>query len=188
MDNGAFSPCAFIPVRLPLDHLAPSDMIELTLANPAEALHYQADVMVCQRYSAMDLAEAERLIGHARRHGMQILYDLDDNLLDIPDQHPEASMLRQRAAIVDRFVPPILSWSRQNSFGQRSFPASRGSLWSRTALTNGCYRGERSRQCQSAPPCAFSTWGPPHMMRISPWSNQPLRAYKKNLAATFKSG
>jgi glycosyltransferase involved in cell wall biosynthesis len=104
MDNGAFSPCAYIRLLLPLDHLARCGVIDLTLAKPADALHYQADVMVCQRYSAADLPEAERLIGHARRHGMRLVYDLDDNLLDVPDEHPEAAMLRQRAAVIELFV------------------------------------------------------------------------------------
>jgi GT2 family glycosyltransferase/glycosyltransferase involved in cell wall biosynthesis len=104
MDNGAFSPCAYIRLLLPLEHLAQSGLIDLTLGKPGDALHYQADVMVCQRYSARDLEGAERLIGHARHHRMQLLYDLDDNLLDIPDEHPEAEMLRQRAVIVEQFV------------------------------------------------------------------------------------
>ena len=35
---------------------------------------------------------------------MRLLYDLDDNLLNVPDEHPEAAMLRRRAAVIARFV------------------------------------------------------------------------------------
>lgn len=98
--DGSFSPCAYIRLLLPLDYLAKGGGISLTLATPDEVLHYRADVVISQRYAVPGISNADDLIEHCRRQGMCLVYDLDDNLLDIPDEHPEAEELRLRAAVV----------------------------------------------------------------------------------------
>ena len=98
--DGSFSPCAYIRLLLPFDHLAANGGVTLTVATPEEALRYRADVIVTQRYAISSGLEADRLIEHCARHEMRLLYDLDDNLVDIPDEHPEAEVLQPRAQIV----------------------------------------------------------------------------------------
>ena len=103
-ENGTPSPCGYIRLLQPLDHLACSDAIDLTLADPAEALGYRADVIATQRYAMPNAAAADALAAHCRAQGIQLLYDLDDDLLNIPRDHPEAAMLRPRAKLVARML------------------------------------------------------------------------------------
>jgi GT2 family glycosyltransferase/glycosyltransferase involved in cell wall biosynthesis len=104
LDNGALSPCAFIRLLLPLDHPAAGAGIDVLLASPAEALRYRADAFATQRYAILDPDEAEALIAHAAASATPLVYDLDDDLVNIPDDHPEAAVLRPRAAVVSRLA------------------------------------------------------------------------------------
>jgi glycosyltransferase involved in cell wall biosynthesis len=46
----------------------------------------------------------ERLAAHARHSGATLVFDLDDDLLNIPRSHPDAQILRPRAKIVRRML------------------------------------------------------------------------------------
>ena len=102
--NGIATPCGYIRLLQPLDHLAASFAIDLVVADPEEALHYRADVIATQRYALRDAAAADALAAHCRQHGIKLLYDLDDDLLHIPPDHPEAAALRPRARLVARML------------------------------------------------------------------------------------
>ena len=104
-DDGTISPCGFIRLVQPFDHLAATrgDVL-VEVVDFESALARDADVLVCQRHAAPDLATAERLIEHCRAHGIRLVYDLDDDLVSIPPTHPEASRLIPLAAVVQRFV------------------------------------------------------------------------------------
>ena len=102
--NGVATPCAFIRLLQPLDHPAIGAEIDVILADPAEALGLRADIVATQRYALADTASADALAAHCRAHGMALLYDLDDDLLHIPLDHPEAALLRPRASTVARML------------------------------------------------------------------------------------
>jgi GT2 family glycosyltransferase/glycosyltransferase involved in cell wall biosynthesis len=102
--NGAFSPCAYIRLLLPLDHPAIGGDWDIVLADPRQALHYRADIIATQRYAVPDPAAAEALARHCRATGARLVYDLDDDLLHIPREHPEAALLRPRAKTVAYLV------------------------------------------------------------------------------------
>ena len=59
----------------------------------------QPNATRCQTWSL-----ADDLIRHCRDHGITLLYDLDDNLLHVPRDHPDAKELRPRAKLVSRMV------------------------------------------------------------------------------------
>ncbi|WP_428483687.1 glycosyltransferase [Rhodopila sp.] len=103
-DNGALSPCAYIRLLQPLDHPAIGDGFRLMLADADSVLDCQADIIVTQRYALPDIAAADALAAHARRTGATLLFDLDDDLLNIPRTHPDARELRPRANVVRRML------------------------------------------------------------------------------------
>jgi hypothetical protein len=74
------------------------------VADAAGALRHRPDVIVTQRYAMPDRASADNLARHCQTHGIKLIYDLDDDLLNIPRDHPEAAILRPRAKLVARML------------------------------------------------------------------------------------
>jgi len=104
LGGGALSPCAYIRLLLPLDHPAIGGDWDVVVADARQALRYRADIIATQRYAVPDPAAAEALARHCRATGARLVYDLDDDLLNIPRTHPEAALLRPRAKTVARLV------------------------------------------------------------------------------------
>ncbi len=104
LDNGVLSPCAYIRLIQPFDHPAIGQGLDLVIADAATALDYDADCFITQRYAMPDQAAGEALATHVRALGAALIYDIDDNLLDIPADHPEAEMLLPRAPVVRRML------------------------------------------------------------------------------------
>jgi len=90
-DLGYPTPCAYIRQLQPLHH-------------PAIAGDHAANIIVTQRYAIPDIEAADALAAHARRTGATLLFDLDDDLLNIPRSHPDAAALRPRAKVVRRML------------------------------------------------------------------------------------
>jgi len=103
-DTGAPTPCAYIRLLQPLDHPAIGAAIDVVVADAETALDYRADVIATQRHAVPDLEAAERLAAHCQRHGITLLYDLDDDLLHVPAWHPEYAELRLKAGVVRRML------------------------------------------------------------------------------------
>ena len=104
LDTGCMSPCAYIRLLLPLDHPAIGGRTEVVLASAWEAMRYRADIIATHRHALPDLAAADALASHCRSYGISLLYDLDDDLIDVPPDHPDAELLRARAAPVERMI------------------------------------------------------------------------------------
>ena len=104
LENGALSPCAYIRMLLPLDHPKIGGDMTVVLAEADEALRYRADIVMCQRHSAADSATAQLLVEHCRTSRMRLVYDLDDDLLGIPDDHADYAVLAPRSLAVAEMV------------------------------------------------------------------------------------
>jgi GT2 family glycosyltransferase/glycosyltransferase involved in cell wall biosynthesis len=103
-DDGSFTPCAHIRLLRPLDHPNTGHGVVVTLADPESASRYHADVIVTQRHAVPSIVAAEALAAHAKRTGAALIYDIDDDLLTIPPEHPDAAELAPQAAVVERMV------------------------------------------------------------------------------------
>jgi glycosyltransferase involved in cell wall biosynthesis len=102
--NGTPTPCAYVRLLQPLDHPAIGGAIDVVLADANSACDYLPDVIATQRHAVPDKAAAERLAAHCRQHGIALLYDLDDDLVSIPPEHPEYDDLRPKAAVVAQML------------------------------------------------------------------------------------
>ncbi len=100
LDIGVLSPCAYIRMLLPLAHPAAGRDIEVTLATAEQALSLQGDLIVSHRYAVPDRTAAAALLAHAARTRAPFVFDLDDNLVELPPDHPEAERLGPRAETV----------------------------------------------------------------------------------------
>jgi GT2 family glycosyltransferase/glycosyltransferase involved in cell wall biosynthesis len=102
--SGVLTPCAYIRLLQPLSHPAIGGDFDVVLADPDQALHYRADIVVTQRYAVGEPDAIDALTRHCRQHGIALLYDLDDDLRRIPRDHPDAALLRPRARQVSRLA------------------------------------------------------------------------------------
>ena len=100
LEGGSLSPCAYIRVLLPLDHPGLGGDMTVMLADANEALRYRADFVICQRHSAPDVETAQQIIEHCRTTRARLVYDLDDDLLDIPPDHADFARLAPRSQAV----------------------------------------------------------------------------------------
>jgi glycosyltransferase involved in cell wall biosynthesis len=64
----------------------------------------KAEIIVTQRFAMPDVDAADRLAAHARDTGATLVFDLDDELLNIPRSHPDALELRPQAKVVRRML------------------------------------------------------------------------------------
>ena len=103
-DTGQPTPCAFIRLLQPLDHPAIGGDFEVRLADAKSVLDIEADIIVTQRYAIPNLKAVDALAVHARNTGAVLLYDLDDDLLNIARSHPDAEELRPKAPTVRRLL------------------------------------------------------------------------------------
>ncbi len=103
-DIGAPTPCAYIRLIQPLSHPDISSEFDVILADSETVLEQPADIIVTQRYAIPDSASAKRLADHARKIGAKLVYDLDDDLLNVPENHPDAHALQPLAKVVRDMV------------------------------------------------------------------------------------
>jgi glycosyltransferase involved in cell wall biosynthesis len=103
-DTGALTACASIRLMQPLDHPAIGGGFEIILATDETIFDYDADVILTQRYAMQNPPAVDRLAAHARKTGAKLLYDLDDDLLNLPRTHPDAAVLNPFRPVVRRML------------------------------------------------------------------------------------
>jgi GT2 family glycosyltransferase/glycosyltransferase involved in cell wall biosynthesis len=119
-DIGYPTPCAYIRLLQPLHHLAVAARFDVLVTNADSVLDYAVDIIVTQRYALPDPEAADALLAHARRTGATLLYDLDDDLLSVPRNHPDAAELRPRVKIVRRMLDHAdVVWLSTKSLAER---------------------------------------------------------------------
>jgi len=103
--DGAVSPCGSIRLVQPFDLLGSvSRDLMFEQVDAKSVFHRIADILVCQRHVFSNLADADRLIEHCHKHRIRLVYDLDDDLVNIPDNHPEVNHLRKLAPVVIKLL------------------------------------------------------------------------------------
>jgi GT2 family glycosyltransferase/glycosyltransferase involved in cell wall biosynthesis len=103
-DDGSYTPCAHIRLLRPIDHPATSTGLAVTVADFSLATRYRADVILTQRHAVPSIAAAEALARHARRTGAKLIFDIDDDLLNLPEDHPDVDKLAPLAPVVKHMI------------------------------------------------------------------------------------
>jgi glycosyltransferase involved in cell wall biosynthesis len=103
-DSGVPTPCGYIRLLQPLHHPSVDQHFQTIMTDAASVFDYDAEIIVTQRHAVPDLKTADRLAAHAKHTGAVLVFDLDDDLLDIPARHPDAKVLRPRANVVRRML------------------------------------------------------------------------------------
>jgi GT2 family glycosyltransferase len=103
-DIGFPTPCAYIRLLQPLHHSAAACEAEIVVTDIKGVFDQPADIIITQRYAVNDPATAGRLAAYRDQIGATLVFDLDDDLLSIPPNHPDARDLRPRAKVVRRML------------------------------------------------------------------------------------
>ncbi len=97
------SPCAHIRLVAFLDVLKQHPNFSIRYVRAEDVDSYPADVIVTQRLPVDDEGAALVLLATARRRGIPLIYDLDDNLYDL-DEKAEGGKYRKLLGVVHAFV------------------------------------------------------------------------------------
>jgi GT2 family glycosyltransferase/glycosyltransferase involved in cell wall biosynthesis/SAM-dependent methyltransferase len=97
------SPCAYIRLILPLIRER-GEKLDLLWVAPENVTSYVADVLICQRTAVTSVVAIDTIITHCQENNIRIVYDLDDLLLALPEEHPEHAIYAPKAAAVFRWL------------------------------------------------------------------------------------
>jgi len=87
--SGQLQSCGYIRGYLPLTHPSLRNSIQLTVATPCSALGLEGDVLLVQRTTVPNLQIAQELVDSCRANNIQLVYETDDDLFNVPANHPE---------------------------------------------------------------------------------------------------
>jgi GT2 family glycosyltransferase/glycosyltransferase involved in cell wall biosynthesis len=88
-DHGQIQACGYVRVLQPLTHPSVKDAVRLSVMSPRQLATAEADVILVQRMAVRDMDVAERLIQTCRAQGLQLVYEIDDDLFQMGKEHPE---------------------------------------------------------------------------------------------------
>jgi hypothetical protein len=99
-DNGTPTPCGYIRLVLPLRWTAHSLGFPVEFVTASEISGIVSDVIIWQRYSLGSTAVLRELEKRARKTGARLIYDIDDQLWDVGELHPEHEFYQNRRDVV----------------------------------------------------------------------------------------
>ena len=104
-DDGSISPCGYIRLVQPIDYLNRiNHNLNVSISDTSKLLIENADIIICQRHVVKSLGDAKKMIRHCRVRNIKIIYDLDDDLINIPCDHSEYKYLNPLSNIVVEFI------------------------------------------------------------------------------------
>ncbi|MBV8906617.1 MAG: glycosyltransferase [Acidobacteriia bacterium] len=92
--NGQVQACGYIRLIQPLTHPSVATQMKIHVMDVRGALKISAEAVIVQRTAIIEEEKAEQLIRHCMRHGMRLIYDIDDDLFRLPSMHPEYGTYR----------------------------------------------------------------------------------------------
>jgi hypothetical protein len=111
LNGDVLSPCAYIRLLLPLDHPDIGGDCDVVIADTTTIAQEEADIIVTQRHATPDLATAQALTARARATGAMLVYDIDDDLLNVPGNHPAALLRSQEAPVLHLLQYADVVWT-----------------------------------------------------------------------------
>lgn len=104
MFYGNPAPCTYIRLFAPLLTPAFNSAFEVRIATLKSAVSIAADAVIINRVPCEHVSELHGILCHLRKTGAKLIYDIDDQLLDFADSHPEAREYTDRQAVVKELL------------------------------------------------------------------------------------
>ena len=92
--SGQYDACAYIRVRLPIRHASLGLSSEIVSLAPNVPFNREAAAVLVQRTAITDEGFARDLISRLEKQKSVLIYETDDDLFNIPDDHPEYAYYR----------------------------------------------------------------------------------------------
>lgn len=96
------SPCGYIRLILPLDHLESGGELSVRIETSGSSSGPFGKVLILQRLAFKNESTLIDVVTAARQQSAWVIYDLDDDLLDLPTSHPERGHYRQYRPLIKR--------------------------------------------------------------------------------------
>jgi GT2 family glycosyltransferase/glycosyltransferase involved in cell wall biosynthesis len=98
------SPCSYSRIIIPLSCEGVRDRFRISYATIEQAFHLTADAFIANRIPTTDSSKVAMLRKHCDAVGAKLIYDIDDLLVQLPDDHPEQAIYSERQSVVLRFL------------------------------------------------------------------------------------
>lgn len=114
------SPCSYIRLLVPFSEEQTAGAFQFRIASLDTLLELRPRVVVTNRIALTSPDAVERFLAHCRTCGTRIIYDIDDDLLGLPDTHAEADAYRSHKASVSRLIAAADSvWVSTPALGRK---------------------------------------------------------------------
>jgi glycosyltransferase involved in cell wall biosynthesis len=104
MYYGSPAPCSYIRILTPLMSHTFIANLEVRVVTLQSALSISADAVIINRVPCEHVSELNGILAYVHQTGAKLIYDIDDQLLDLADSHPEATVYTDRQAVVQKLL------------------------------------------------------------------------------------
>jgi len=104
LDPGTPSACGYLRLFLPLSKKIVTNFFDVRFIHLEDIELYSADIVITQRAAIDSLPKALKLLAYCKIVGARLIYDLDDDLLCLPSQHPEVETYDAFKHVVVRLI------------------------------------------------------------------------------------
>lgn len=123
-----FSPCASIRLQSFFDVMQRDDRLEMRYVLPSELGRFNPDLIVWHRVSMSDPCDLETISRVAAISGAKLVYDLDDNLLDLEGHGERGSYDAMRGSVRASLAIADEVWASTPMLSERVARESRASV------------------------------------------------------------
>jgi len=117
ISEGIYSPCAYIRLLLPLHRLSlRANNYQFQIMDYKTIKNIKPDIVITQRFWGKDATSANSFFTTTRKLGIKVIYDLDDDLLSLPDKHPDKKYAdaQKESIIAILAICDLATFSTQN--------------------------------------------------------------------------
>jgi predicted SAM-dependent methyltransferase len=104
LDETQPNACGYLRLFLPLTKKIVSDCFDVRFVKLEDLPYLKADVVITQRTAVKTLAKVQQLVSYCKETGTCLIFDLDDELLSLPDHHPEREIFEAHKHIGLRLI------------------------------------------------------------------------------------
>lgn len=104
LDSATPNACGYLRLFLPLSKKVVADHFDVRFVGLDDIDNYSANIVITQRTAINTLPNATKLLTYCDRVGARLVFDLDDDLLSLPSQHPEVEYYNALKHVILRLI------------------------------------------------------------------------------------